>query len=102
MIILTFILFLCSSIGPIALGESGMCDDMEITIDVEKQSNTVIVNVDSGHEPYQYLFYDKSQKLLNRNNTTLNTNKFLKPGRYYCAVIDNSGCMKKVEFDINI
>jgi hypothetical protein len=62
--------------------------------------NSTEVVVKSGLAPYRYIFLEKSSGKLLSNDYSKNKIEKLKSGKYQCLVIDNAGCSKQVDFDI--
>lgn len=78
------------------------CNSMQLTTEIIGESTyEVSIEVTGGIKPFEYLFYTKDYKIINRDDTKSNFIKLSQRGKYYCAVIDNSGCLKRIEFNIN-
>ncbi|GAA0891180.1 hypothetical protein GCM10009122_08590 [Fulvivirga kasyanovii] len=69
------------------------------SIDPGLAKGEVIIEVENAQKPISYLFYDKNQKALS-DDVTNNHVSGLKSGKYFVSIIDNSGCMRTVEFTI--
>ena len=59
-----------------------------------------VIKVQEGTAPFKYIFYEElTGKLLQKNFEKGRVDN-LKKGTYYCIVIDNKGCSKKIQFQI--
>ena len=77
------------------------CDNIEVKAKIiETNFREVTFEVTGGVSPYEYIVYKEDQKIINRKKTKSNKILLNQSGKYYCTVIDSSGCMKRIEFDI--
>ncbi|HZX73800.1 MAG TPA: hypothetical protein VFE57_05220 [Cyclobacteriaceae bacterium] len=80
------------------------CDNLKLSVQVSSTQNGLAsstVTVTGGVAPISYIFFYPDGKLVDRNrNVSLNKIERLQKGKYVCAVADNAGCSKKIEFEI--
>ena len=104
MTILSLILLLWGNFNSTDIGSKNVteCESMQLTTEIIGESTyEVSIGVTGGIKPFEFLFYSKDQKIINRDDTKSNSIKLSQKGKYFCAVIDNSGCLKRIEFNIN-
>ena len=79
------------------------CDNLKLSVQVIAGNGgaTSTVNATGGIAPIYYIFFHPDGKLVDRNrDVRLNKIERLQKGKYVCAVTDNAGCSKKIEFEI--
>jgi hypothetical protein len=59
----------------------------------------VEVKTVGGETPYHYIFYKESGHLLTENFKS-NLLHGLKPGKYFCMVIDKKNCRNTIEIEV--
>lgn len=76
------------------------CESLKLSLVLSEERVTSIA-VNGGISPIYYIFFYPDGRLVDKNRDIKSgsVNKFTK-GKYICAVTDESGCTKKIEFEI--
>jgi hypothetical protein len=64
------------------------------------QKNKVTVKLEDGIAPIKYIFYEEFSGRLLQKDFSKNSVDDLEKGSYYCLIIDDNGCTKKIQFQI--
>jgi len=87
-------------------GQSNSCEYFNITVvkdttllDTGKAKITIHVKGETGK--VVYLFGNDKKQPINADNIYGNSISELSKGTYYCFVIDEAGCRKKLSIDLN-
>lgn len=59
-----------------------------------------VVVLNDGVGPIKYLFFEEPSGKLIQKDFSKNTVENLVKGTYYCIVVDDRGCLKRVQFQI--
>jgi hypothetical protein len=76
------------------------CEGLKLSIE-RSQERIASISVDGGVPPIYFIFFYPDGRLVDkkRNIKSGSVEDFAK-GKYVCAVTDESGCSKKIEFEI--
>ena len=101
-LLITFLLGLYP-LGIASTDKAEGCDNLKLSVRINSENglSSSIIDVTGGVAPIYYLFFYPDGKLVERNrDVTSNKIEKLKKGKYICAVTDEAGCAKKIEFEI--
>lgn len=101
-LLITFLLGLYP-LGVESTDRTDACDNLKVSVRIDSENgfSSSVIDVAGGVAPIYYLFFYSDGKLVERNrDVTSNKIEKLKKGKYICAVTDEAGCAKKIEFEI--
>lgn len=76
------------------------CGRLKLSID-QSNKREILVKVEGGVDPVYYVFFYPNRKLVDKNRDLKSgVIKNLVAGKYICAVTDESGCTKRIEFEV--
>ena len=97
-------ILLVGSIGLCYAQEPNTCE-VKARAEVESSATatgtgSVAVITEEAAQPVKYVFYEADTGKLVSNDFNKSKVVDLRKGSYYCIVIDNRGCTKKIQFQI--
>ena len=76
------------------------CESLKLSIERSEEQVTAIA-VNGGISPIYYIFFYPDGRFVDKNRDLKSGSiKNFSKGKYICAVTDESGCTKKIEFEI--
>lgn len=102
LLLVIVILFLSSHFN-LVIAQARNCE-VKATIEIEsgaiQSEGKAVVKILDGTAPFKYVFYEEFTGKLLQKDFIKNSVDNLKKGSYYCIVIDNRRCTKKIQFQI--
>lgn len=102
-VILAF-LFYGSNAGLPETPATDPCENLKVETEVKHttdklKNGEVELTVTGGTAPFKYVFFNEKGYPLSFDNDS-NTLNNRGAGKFFCTVIDNEGCQKKIKIDI--